>query len=244
MVNLMFGWWSSRYKISISHLFQKTLSIQGLNWYGDPLDTRSRSHAIRWPAGSWSTLCLKWWSSRYKIYISGEDSWSSWYKISISHLFQKTLSIQGLNWYGDPLDTRSRSPVKICSPLVLRRSRLQSHIFLFCNKWHMTLSPLYKVKVNYMFGCITLSSLKGQGYDATFKFSCHCFKNHVMVCGPFVSVQGPTSLFFQHVTVRDPLLCKGLNLTLPFPILQTVTSLLGNDPDAWIFLFLFYPGQN
>jgi len=58
----------------------------------------------------------------------------------------------------------------------------------------MILSSLYKVKVSTMIGCITFSSSNGQGYDII--FSCHYFKNHVMVCDPLGSVQGPTSLFF------------------------------------------------
>ena len=104
MVNLMFGVMI----LSIQHLYlqwrfvilaiqdleltflQKTLSIEGLKWwYSDPLDTRSRSHDVKWPAGSRSTWCLEWRSSRYKIYISNEDSWSFRYKISNSHFFRR-----------------------------------------------------------------------------------------------------------------------------------------------------------
>jgi len=39
-------------------------------------------------------------------------------------------------WSDDSLDTKSRSPVKIRNPLVLKRSRLQSHISFFGKMAH------------------------------------------------------------------------------------------------------------
>jgi len=118
----------------------------------DPLDTRSQSHMIfRRP--SW----YKVWSEDTAI-LSIQDP--DLILFGVTYWFTVDL----IAWSDDPLDTRSRSLVKICNPLVRKRSRLESRIS-FCIKWHTTLLSLHKVKVSAMIGCVALSSSRGQGYD-------------------------------------------------------------------------------
>jgi len=162
--------WSSRYKIPASCCLVWPVGSRStlcLEWYPlgtrstssvkicDPLDTRSQSHDFfsKDPLDARSKVKI-WWSSRYKIPVSCCLVWPAG--------SQLTLCSERY-----PLDTRSRSPVKICSSLVLRRSRLRFH---FCcrNQWSVTLSSSYKVKVSTMIRCITLSSSGGQVYDVIF----------------------------------------------------------------------------
>jgi len=49
-----------------------------------------------------------------------------------------------------------------------------------------------------------------------------------------LSTRSDLTFTFRHVTVRNPLdSVQGLDVTFPLPVLQKMTSLLGNDPNAW-----------